>query len=546
MNHARSNSHSGSVLVLTSVFAVACAFFLFLQSEPVFPDPDSFYHIKVAEQISRYGVVDEFPWLTYTTLATSYTDQHFLYHVVLIPFVELLDPVAGAKLATVLINAGLITLIAAFLIRFRVRPWWLYTLILLVTNPFLFRISLVKAPGLSLIFLVVGLWLLMAGRRWPLAILAFLYVWTYGGFALLAVLGVAYAVIASLVETHRRGIVISVFRRLSPRRGRLKELVRQRPVQQALVILLGLTVGILINPYFPNNLYFYWQQLIQIGIVNFQDVVNVGGEWHPYGFVELIANTVFVSIAVLLALITFVTTHRRQSAESWTLLPLAIFFFLITLKSRRYVELYVPFAVLFSAFALRDGVRQSSRELQKKALGLFARRRSLAVALLFYVAGASFTVILRDERQLARDLQSGFRATELAGVSDWLRENTPKGSIVVHSDWDEFPILFYHNTHNRYIVGLDPTFMYQYDRVLHERWADLTRGVRGDDATQVITQDLKSTLVLVTKDHEPFDRIMQRQTGFTVVYEDDEAKVYQLQPGQAVPAAPERTTIEAE
>ncbi|MFH1171108.1 MAG: hypothetical protein V1778_01040 [bacterium] len=519
-------------LAILVVFLVSFSWFLFLQMKPVFPDPDSFYHIKMAQLIQRQGVVEHFPWLAFTGLTNYYTDQHLLYHVFLVPFVALFEPVFGAKLATICINAALFALLAAFLIHHRVRWWWVFILILLFTNPFLFRINLVKAPGLSLILLLVGLWLLFARRIWPLAILGFLYVWTYGGFTLLGIFGAVFVAVTLVHDWHHRSIVASVFRHFSLRRFSLSRFLADRRLFPLYAIILGLCAGLLINPYFPKNLFFYWQQLIQIGIVNFQNVVNVGGEWHPYGFVELIANTVFVSIVVLLGLVALVLARRRQSKESWTLFLLTVFLFLITLKSRRYVELYVPLATLFAAFALRDGIPGSLLSAAKRMYALMGKRVGLAILLGLYIAGAAVMVVVRDERQLIRDMQSGFRPEYLAGVGTWLRNHTPKDSVVVQSDWDEFPSLFYHDDHNRFIVGLDPTFMFQYDRALYQRWADLTSGNRTSDATQIIVNDLKSTTVVVTKDHQAFQKTMEQQPAFRVVYDDADATIYQLKKSQ--------------
>lgn len=517
------------LLLLLALFLLSLGFFLYLQSQPVFPDPDSFYHTKVALLMSRQGVVESFPWLAFTSLTEIYTDQHFLYHVFLLPFVTQIEPIFGAKLATTVINACLITLFAVFLLRSRVRWWLLPSVILLVTNPFLFRLNLVKAPGLSIILLLVGLWLLFQKRTWPLAVLGFVYVWTYGGFALLGLFAFLYAVVGGFHAWQKEQSVQSVFRRFHPRHVRWGKLFQNVRTSMLVATGGGLLAGLLINPYFPDNLFFYWQQLFQIGIVNFQDVVNVGGEWRPYGFIELLANTVFVSIAVLIALVAFAITRRRQTEESWMLLVITVFFFLITLKSRRYVELYVPFALLFASFSLRDALAGRTWRWFWEQVASFSQRHVLiSVLLAVYFLATSLTVVVRDLRQLDRDLKNGFSANYLAGASRWLRENTPERSIVVHSDWDEFPPLFYHNDHNRYIVGLDPTFMYQWDRVLYERWADLTTGQRREEATTIITQDLLSNTVLVTKDHGAFEETMRRQEAFQVVYEDEEAKIYQL------------------
>lgn len=501
--------------------------FAYLQASRVFADPDSFYHIKIAQLMAERGVVDDFPWLTFTGLTQYYTDQHFLYHVALIPFVSFMDPILGAKIATALINAILVVVFAAMLIRFRVRWWPLFLAVFLVTNPLLFRLNLVKAPGFSLIFLIVGLWLLFRKKHWWLALLSFAYVWAYGGFVLLGIATAVYAAIYAIHAAHAKSFVHSLFWRIIPRGWKWKVLRQSVPVKVVIWTAGGLLVGVLIHPYFPDNLFYYWQQLVQIGIINFQKVVNVGGEWHAYPFIELVANTVFVSISVLIATIFLAAYRSRQSAETWALWVLTVFFFVITLKSRRYVEIYVPIAILFAAFSFRDALPKTSvREVWGSFVGFFQRRTLLASTLTLYIVVATLTIVVRDLRQLNNDLKSGSPVGQFQEASAWLAANTPEQSIVVHSDWDDFPVLFYHNTHNRYIVGLDPTFMYQFDRVLYKRWADLTSGRRGDEATQIITQDLQSEYVLVAHDHQPFNAIMKRNADFTQVYTDAESTIY--------------------
>lgn len=520
---------SSLVLPVITVFLLAFGYFLFLQAAPIFPDPDSFYHIAVAQLIAKHGVLETFPWLTFTPLATHFTDQHFLYHVLLIPFLSRLDPVVGAKLATVFINASLFALLTAFFIRFRVRFWYVPIIILFLTNPFLFRINLVKAPGLSILLLVIGLWFLFRRRVWPLAVLGFLYVWTYGGFTLLGIFACLYALVAIFWDWHHHNAFYRVYRASVPARWQWKMLTRHPSIASAGATLLGILAGVLINPFFPQNLYFYWQQLVQIGIINFQKVINVGGEWRPYGLVSLLANNVFVSILVLVALVFFFLYFRKQSAESWMLLFLTVFLFVITLKSRRYVELYVPFAVIFGTFALRDAFEKiHGKDLVRFGRQFLQKHMVLGMVLAIYVFATSLAVMARDSVQLNHDLKSGFSSTYLANASAWLATHTPQDSIVVHSDWDEFPILLYHNQHNLYIVGLDPTFMYQYDKTLYQRWADVTSGKRANDALRIITQDLQSETVLVASDHDAMNRTIQQLPGFVQVYKDGDATIYQL------------------
>ena len=63
-----------------------------------------------------------------------------------------------------------------------------------------------------------------------------------------------------------------------------------------------------------------------------------------------------------------------------------------------------------------------------------------------------------------------------AAASAWLQANTPAGSRVFQTDWDDFPELYFWNAHNTYLVGLDPTYMYLHDGPLYLRWRAITRG----------------------------------------------------------------------
>ena len=63
-----------------------------------------------------------------------------------------------------------------------------------------------------------------------------------------------------------------------------------------------------------------------------------------------------------------------------------------------------------------------------------------------------------------------------AGASAWLVVHTPTGAPVFQTDWDDFTRLFYYNTHNTYLVGLDPTYLERADPQLWTDWVAITQG----------------------------------------------------------------------
>lgn len=497
------------------IFLISFVFLFYLQYNSALADPDSFYHIKMSLILRDQGIVEEFPWLQYTVLSDGYTDQHWLYHGLMIPFVTFLHPVVGAKVFTVLLGATLITLFYWLLRKLHVRYAPIFTFLLLLVNPFIFRLSLIKAPVFSLIFLMVGLYLLFSYRHKALFVLSWLYVWSYGGFLLILVMSGLYCFI-SFVLTKRST-------------GYFKNFWRDRNVKLFSSSLAGVTLGVLLNPYFPQNLKFYWHQLVQIGIINYQDVIGVGGEWYPYKFSELIPNTIFVSLIMILAIIFFLINIKKQNRITITLFILSLFFFFLTLKSRRYVEYYVPFAVLCGAVIIsRTLINQNIRKMAATLRQMYLKRKFFTSIIILYLIIVIPLVAIKDIRSNKISLDNGIPTTKFQAASQWLEENSQPGAIVLHSDWDEFPVLFYHNHHNYYIVGLDPTFMYNYDQALYWQWVNITIGEQKENLATIIKNDFRASFVFLEKDHTAMDANIEADNGFQLVYEDDQAKIYEV------------------
>lgn len=517
-----------------SIFTISFVVLLILQAAPVFADPDSFYHAKMAILMRDQGIITTFPWLDLTVLGEHFTDQHFLYHLVLIPFVTWFPPLVGLKLATVVFGAGVITVAYWMMRSLGVRWAFFFALLLLFSRPFSFRMSLAKAPSTSLIILLVGLTWMFHFHLKRLWWLAFAYVWYYGGFALLGIGAVTHAVVSELhnrfLTKHDPHRFIQKIKALVSRHSR-SHTPRRLNLRLLLTVGTGLLAGIVFNPYFPSNISFYYHQLINIGVINFQKVIGVGGEWYPYGLLNLVANGAFASITLVLAIVALLVQAKQQSKATWTMFFLTIFFFLLTLKSRRYVEYYIPFAIIFSAMSISGFLQaikpqQAWKEFQRLLLQQRAGRVLLGMAGVFMALAIGF-VAGRDFHNEQRDLRRGFRVDELAAASTWLANNTPVGSRVVHSDWDEFPLLFYHNSHNTYIVGLDPTFLYKADEERYWTWANITLGKFNGNVYDAVTSTLASRYVFVTSDHTGMDRYFRTNDRFVKRYQDAEVTIYE-------------------
>jgi hypothetical protein len=80
----------------------------------------------------------------------------------------------------------------------------------------------------------------------------------------------------------------------------------------------------------------------------------------------------------------------------------------------------------------------------------------------------------------------------------WLKANTLR-SGVFQTDWDDFSQLFFHNTHNTYTLGLDPT--YRSHTMPHVQVKDITWDA---GRSVVIIADTFGGLMLTDLDHTSF------------------------------------------
>jgi hypothetical protein len=146
-----------------------------------------------------------------------------------------------------------------------------------------------------------------------------------------------------------------------------------------------------------------------------------------------------------------------------TAFGLSVLFGLMFFKSRRFVEYYPAFALLFLALA--------AEPLLAGWAGRRPRWRRLAPLALAAALSVPVALTVRDARAL---MDRSRPPTLYAGAATWLSANTAPGSRVFQTDWDDFPRLFFYNTRNTYTAGLDPTYLELYDPGLYARWVALT------------------------------------------------------------------------
>ncbi len=395
--------------------------------------------------------------------------------------------IVAAKWASVFMPAAAFVAIWWLLRGQRVRYSAIWALgLFAVSEAFLYRMSMPRAQAASLLVLALGLHGLLQRKFVWLIPLGFAYVWLYDAFPLLMVIAVIYAAAAFLTE---------------------------RRVEWKAVIYpgVGIALGLIVNPYFPQNIAFIFNHLIpKIGELG----VSVGNEWYPYDTWVLIENSGFALAAFLVGVFALIWRGQKFDRATLTTFALAVFFGLLTFKSRRFIEYFPAFALIFAALSvspLLDRAAESARAKQLVPVGLLA------------ILIAPLIITLTQARSAMADQSKP--AETYAAASYWIAQHAEPGSLIFQTDWDDFPRLFFYDPANVYTIGLDPTYMQLYDPALYDDWVKITQGKVEQPSAQIRSR-FGGEYVITDLQHIAFLKQAKSDPGLKEVFRDQYAVVF--------------------
>ncbi len=527
------------------IFAAVCAFAAYLQWQPGFRDPDSYYHMQMAVLLSQHKFFLAFPWLPFTILTSNFADHHFLYHLLLTPFVQAAGPEVGMKIASVLFCGGAATAFFFLLRTYRVRFPLFWLVVLLANAAFLFRFNLAKTPAPSLLFLFLLLAALKRGWYGEAFFLAWGEVWLHGSWPILGLVVAAQAAARGLLD--RRTDIHTVHswgqrwywrRLLTGSRDAWRRFMRAPEGRAVATIGAGVLTGLVVNPFFPRNLAFYWHQIVQIAIVGYRFAVTPGAEWDPLTWQQLLLDMrPFLMVVLAVCALVFVMSRQAEPAggrltrgdwfDIFFIALLVLAFTWMTLSSQRHIEYLQPFAVLLAAV-------YASRILERLHLP------SLAGTFGFWgwrlLAGTVAMVLLLGAGESARDDVSRTRLALLdvpdwqayAGLGVWLKDHVPPGQLIGNLDWDLFPIIFHNDPTHPMVWGLDPRFLYLSDPVRYYLWDAVAQGGDGAAAAQLLRREFGVWYVVVSSADGLAKSQFAEIKGVTREFDDGRTVVYQL------------------
>lgn len=510
-------------------------------------DWDGYYHIKTSmlfwENFSQGKWLPTFEWLPLTVLNPQhYNDHHFLFHLLQIPFLWFFEPVMAAKIAAVTFSSLAIFSIYWLLHRYKVEyPLIWLAAILTCANMFYYRMNMAKAPPLTIIITVAGIYLLFERKYKWLLPLMFAFVWTYSLFPLLLFAAVIWAIIIAWNE-------------------------RRFEWEPLAYTFGGMILGNIINPYFPNNLRLFWEHFITKFTASSEFAVAVGGEWYPYSGLELLTHFPVAMAAMLIGYILFVPKGSRLPEKATFFLMFASILLAAQFRSKRFAEYFPPFSILFAAFSwqafiLKDKIhlpedfafeigpyldaekktgKQDKWETFKQAA---VWTLGLVLIVYFFINMIGLQKIGIDQGGLLGTISGNESNDRYRRSMEWAqgvdangKENIPAGEIIFNTNWDDFPKLFFFNTKHRYVYGLDPNYLFSENPELYTQLLDITGG-KTDDAGPIIREKFGANYVFAdSKENDDMIAKLLESGWAEMVYEDSEARILKIRAEKGEPA----------
>lgn len=500
----------------TAYLAFVSLWFVAYQPWGGFDDPDAFYHSTIASLMLKQGVIHDFHWLDLTSFAHPFVDQHFLFHVALMPFVAAFGALPGGQVAAVVFGIVFCLVFAWCLKKLKTPAPFFWALVLATMPAMTARLSYGKASPLAVSFFVLGVTALMIGAPALAFFVMAIYVLTHAGWPLLLLTQGALLVGHLLYLWTIESV---------PVLETIKDKTWLKELQVFVATCLGAVIGFVLHPYRAELLGFLKVQIVQIGIATPYDRVVMGNEW--YGPSPLLLALWFLPFVLALAVFAFGLLVARRPANKIAMrqvIMLAVptaFIIALNLKSSRFVEYAAPMVALTVAplFHLID-VRKTWREFVKSVQGPVA---IVMVSVISFILIAQRIVFLQESYEYKKPFN------QFAGAMQAIRREVKPGERLFHSDWSHMPVLWSQNQDIRYVAGLDPTFLLAQNPELSDRYTKLTLGEATSTAYDVIVNETHSSAVFVDRGRgTAFEEALKFDTRFERVYEDADSAVYRI------------------
>ncbi|MFH1759912.1 MAG: hypothetical protein ABIA63_02305 [bacterium] len=460
---------------------------------------DAYYHIKFAFLTRTSGIIRDFPWAQFSLWKDHFFDKEFLYHFIL-QFFTFGNLLIGAKMSNIFFATIVFAVFYMILRKTPVRFPLLYTALLFSSGGFfLYRVCVTRPQILSISLALLTIYFILKRNYWLSFIFSFAYTLAYTGHYVILIY-VFIFLITDYLENRNFDWKIIAF-----------------PIA-------GIICGWLLHPNFPNNIYGFYIQNVQVLISAWASNVNLGmgGEFFPMNTRQLIQVNTASLIVLFIAFFLNFFYKFKISFSSKFLFLLSFFYFAATLMTKRFAEYWVPLSIWFSASIISDYL--DTIDLKE----LFNEYKLEFIAFVLLIITSVGVLFVRSNQDLLTQTRGG--SLNYINTAVWMYNNIPAKEVIYTTDWDEAPYLFYINHKNYYMVFLDPNFMYHYDKNLWQTWHDLNNGKKSDKEVYPLLKNyFKTKWLFVDNTAYAFRKQLLGDPKIKLMYNGGDSSVFMLE-----------------
>lgn len=427
---------------------------------------DHFFHIRYAQMIRENDAMDKpFHWTYFSQMSQENDSWRFnpLFYYFL-EFFTFFDPLfLGIKLFGVIGASFVFTIFYTFLLKIKVKRAFLFTLMFfaLANVEYIWRLLMARSFVIAAALLLLEIYLLYRKKYLAAVFLMILYPYWHMATSIFP-LGVA--IIYILFHT----FYVGKFDR------------------KYASVLLGSIAGSFLFGLFMHVNFFTFTFSFLEWIYNtfFQSIltkkVNIaeGAELYPLNALDFVKSNPLLlatfTLSAVFEILQYISSKKtdekinygissEKQAVKGTLFFLSILFLLGVLISRRNIDYFILFSIAYITLSLNIFIKAAN--FRNAIISRSFTPAFLILLVYFFTANA---LGVHDK------IASANPYNKIQGAAEWLRDNTQPGEIVFHPTWNWFTLLFYYNTHNYYIVGIEPRSLYDYNSELYWKWWNIS------------------------------------------------------------------------
>jgi len=487
-----------SNFILFFVFSLIISYFIFLQFiSPVLYEVDGYYHVAVSKFIKTLGLNYQFHWTQFSTFKDFFSDSDLIFHLLIIPFLFFTDNIVLAGKYGVVFYNILFLLAYIFILKKYLsnRLVSCFMLLPMLSSAFVFYSLLLRGTILAHIFIILGIYFLIEKKWRSLFVVSFLYSLSHLSFFMMIIFALLCEIIRYTVK---------------------KEFI----TRNIIIVFLGIIMGAVVHPNFPNNILSFYLNSILVPILSFTNpILSFGTEVYSSSAKFIFINNFAVFLTFNVVLWVGFLKVNRVTFPTFVWCSCASIYFLLSFFSDRFWFTTNVLVFIFFASYLHDWIQSKGQDVRYNKINTAIIILCLCIIILFSPANV---------KTLKKSINDyAFINSHYEKVASWMKNNLPAGETIYHANGSDAPYFICLNPKDDYIFSNDPIYMFYLYPHQYEIYKMLREG-KIANPSDVLRKVFHIRYGYTRTKNPLFYQIKNDQAHFKALYEDQLGMIFEI------------------